>query len=421
MIANWDGAALWLQGDETQIEVAPENGTSSLSELNAAVLEGYTISILLLPLEQLLLRPFSLPLAHPRLLNQDIINQEMAEQSGEVIDAWWVSWLAGRDDQGVKGLLVALPTSEKEKLENHASWSDCRFIGVDAWVRLNHYRSDDAVACAVVDVDDEGLFFGYFEQGEWQGIRRLQRNINAQDSSHDAVIVEDVVRSLTSMGYKAENSLLTGNVDQPLASLLLPELGAWHGEIVDQLESRQQATLHAASVGEGLGPNFRRGSWSFRGDWRKKVYVWRLSAILIAALFVISIASESMMLQRLQDREVELSQGIEAAFHRGLPNESVMIDPLAQLKAAAGPTGDASAWYLLQQLTGLGNVHALMADIGIQTVNYEKGKMHLHGDAADFEAVSRLAEKLNETLGQKVSIEDTELSGGKRVHFKLIW
>jgi len=126
---------------------------------------------------------------------------------------------------------------------------------------------------------------------------------------------------------------------------------------------------------------------------------------------------------RLNVQLEEAQQRIIAAFHTGLPNETVMIDALAQLRKAAGgnSTGasahDAAVW--LQQIVG---VHRVYQQIPwkIRELVFRNGEMIMSGTAADLQTMNRIRDALQKQTGKKVKLQDTDLSGTE-VKFRMAW
>ncbi|MDQ7011936.1 MAG: hypothetical protein Q9M29_08955, partial [Mariprofundaceae bacterium] len=175
MIASWDGAEICfsrVSGDAGGGMMRLKGAADSplFPDIDPQAVE-MPVAALLWPLEHLLVRPFSLPLEHSGLLDADILGQEMAEQTGEEADQWWLAWQSSVVEGGVDGLLYALPAEVKGRIGAHALWRDAAFIGVDACVRLGIRLPDDCPGtCAVLDADASGLFLGVWRQGTWAGL-----------------------------------------------------------------------------------------------------------------------------------------------------------------------------------------------------------------------------------------------------------
>jgi len=368
--------------------------------------------------EHLLMRPFFLPLSHPRLLDEDIMGQELAEQVGIEPSSWWLAWRAGAVEGGVAGLAFGLSTALRDSLAADETWQHCPFIGVDAWPRLNALvPADHGGSFAVFDADTDGLFVGVYRDGAWRGMRRL----NLEGGRTCAAVADDARRSVAAMGFSPETMPAYGRLDAAWHGLLDVAVSDWRGEVVDALPDRVTATRHAATgTGVDFGPNFRRGTWAVRSGWAGILRPWRRAAVLACLLLLLVTGGNVFLLHQLRVQQAGLQAGIEAAFHRGLPAEKVMLDPLAQLRKAAGKQGDVDTWFLLRQLEAIGTAKQRITGLHIDGIEYAKSGMKMLGTAPDLATVDRMRDVLSDILERSVRIVDTELAG-KQVRFRLKW
>ncbi len=416
-IASWDGRSLGLgkieDGALTGLEVV--EAADGIGSVETDVSGG--IDCLLWPLELAFLGHFSLPLAHPRLLDAAILGQEMAEQTGEDATDWWLAWEAEHSDTGVDGLLAALPRRDKDALTADPKWDTCPFVGIDACSRLSALYAGDVKTCAVLDTDSEGWFVGVVCDGIWQGMRRL----NHTDTRSLEDVAEDMCRTMASMGFDAASQPACGRLDEAMASHLLSRLTDWRGETLLKLPGRHEANIGAALLAQTRGPNFRRGEWTVARGWQRQLYPLRRAGILAVCLVALLLAGDAWSVMRLKHRVSALRDGIEAAFHRGLPAEKVMVDPLAQLRAAAGVRGSGiQAGVILNRLQALAEAKTAGADFRIVQLSYTGSDMVLQGETGSFKAVERVRDTLAAHAIGDVHIEDTVMEG-KRVRFRIRW
>lgn len=430
MIAFWDGHRLhgWNeQGEELtnlpaitvhegeQTEQPPED----VPPPDAAV-DAFQPDILIWPIESLLVRPFVLPLSHPRLLDAEILEQELVEQAGVEPGDWWPAWRANAVEGGVAGLAFAMPAHVQSELAVHPSWRSCRFVGVDAWIRLTALVPEDEMDdCAVFDADQEGLFVGVRHGGAWRGIRRL--NLAADRACKD--LADDAMRSVRAMGYS--NAMQAyGRLDATWHAALESGMPDWHGEIVETLPDRASATHIAATDARNTRisnvPNFRHGAWAAPGDWQKRLRPWRRTAVLAGVLLLLVLGGSLYRVHQLRGEQTRIQAGIEAAFHRGLPNEKVMLDPMAQLRKAGGGNGSSDAWLFLRQLQAMGKLQQQIKELHIADMQYTRKGMRLSGTVPDLAAVNRVRDALSSITGTAVEVTDTELAD-KQVRFRLKW
>jgi len=397
--------------------------------------DGAAVSRLLLPAEQLLCRAFALPLQQTRLIDREILAQELEEHSAETPDAWWLAWQAGRTEQGVAGLMFGLPEAIRMQIETHEGWRQVRHVGVDVRERLQALLSAntpalaDAGTLAVLDADAQGVCFGVWSpadddtgDGFWLGMRRLNRSstdvVQPENESIDSELTENIRRSLQAMGWNPENGTALGRLPADLLAAL--KFASWQGEIVEwaDLPGRNEANL---AINTEPGLNFRHTSWragSSLGNFKP----WRRALALAALLAVIWVGGMMWQNHRLAGQLAASQQRIVAAFHKGLPLERVMIDPLAQLRKAAGGQGgkgshDAAIW--LRQMDVISKVHQQMK-WKIKTLSFQDGVMSMSGVASDLQTLNRIRAALQKESGKQVTLKDTDLSGNQ-VTFRMAW
>jgi len=426
-LAVWDGSRLFLKrpsSDEEAngdvAEFAPDREASWL-RLDSDTY-GMTFSKLAVPAEQLLIRPFTLPLKDPRLVDADLLAQELVEQLGDSAGDYWLCWQAESHEAGVAGMLFGLSWTAKQMLSNAGAISEASVIP-DIWIRLTSQLRktglDNSVATgAVIDADREGLFLGVIRDGCWQGMRRLNR---AEGLSSEA-LAENLFRSLLAMGFDAAAGPVTGRLDWALADLIAERCGDWQVQVVatDELPQRHEASLNVLEYSGRSAIDFRRGRWRIRTA-NSGVSGWRRSALLAALLAGVAIGSGLLQSYIYSSDIEELQQGIEAAFHRGLPDERVMIDPLVQLRAAAPNLGDSgSVRVLMQQLSVLADLKKEQPGWTMKEFRFDDGEFRLNGSAGDIASMNRMREWLSEKTGREIMIVDTQLNG-QQISFRMKW
>jgi len=392
--------------------------------------DGYSADRLLLPVEQLLARPFSLPLAHPRFIDADILAQELNERTGEKQQDWWLVWQAAKDDNGgVAGLVFGLPEQLRQQINDDQQWQQLRSIGVDAWDRLQNQlvtciKHLDVIdgSVAVFDADTDGVFFGLWERaggkasdGIWRGMRRL----NYGQGCNQGELAWQIRQSLLAMGWE-ETGAATGRLGAGLLHKL--NLNAWLGcspqEAVDEadLPGRQAANL-ALPAYSSL--DFRHGQWAARSGagW---IRPWRRSMALAAVIMLVWVLGSAWRVQTMDTQLEQYKERMNAAFHKGLPDETVIIDVLAQLRRAAGAgTGEGEVTQWLSQLNAIGQVYKSTPWI-LQELSFQDGVMKVSGKANDLETLNSIRELLQQETGRDVQLADTDLSG-QQVAFRMHW
>jgi len=420
LATDMDGNTFTLTaGDETAL---------SLPELPDAAV----VSTLLLPVEYLLSRSFLLPLAQTRFIDQEILGQELEEHSSEQAEDWWLAWQGGPAGDGVAGMMFGLPETVRKQIDAYEGWRQASYIGVDIWIRLNASLEANPKAeqfegaVAVLDADVSGICFGVWSGGDggqsadgfWHGMRRL--NWDAALLEHQcAELAENILRSLQAMGWNDDSGMAVGRLPVALQKAL--NLSSWQGKSTElsDLPGRNEANL---AIDDASGLNFRHGRWRVESP-LGNLKPWNRTLAMATALAVIWTTGMIWQNHRLNVQLKEAQQRIVTAFHTGLPNETVMIDALAQLRKAAGgqSTGtsghDATIW--LRQIAAVHRVYQ-QTPWKIRELLFHDGKMTMSGAATDLQALNRIREALQQQTGKKVKLLDTDLSGNQ-VKFRMTW
>ena len=398
-----------------------------------ALPDGAVVSQLLLPVEQLLHRTFKLPFSNPKFIDQDILSQELEEHTSETSQSWWLSWQAGRTDDGVAGVMVGLPESLRQHIDTHDAWRQSTNIGCDMWARLNaqldkrpEVRSSNGLII-VCDSDSSGIFFGLWHAnnapgkgGFWQAMRRLNWSAPHHANTPSSSLFEDIKRSLHSMGWRDKQAIGIGILTPQLHEAL--NFSDWQGDICahDNLPSRRDANISAATTSH---LNFRHGSWR-SGSHIEQFKPWYRSLALATALFVVWFIGMIWQNHQLEQQVERQQQRIIAAFHTGLPHETVIIDALAQLRKAAGGSSDTQinkqlAAQYLQYLEAIHRSYQ-QTDWTIKELSFQNSRMSISGQTSDLQRMNKIHLSLQQATGQDVTIQDTDLSNNQ-VRFKMVW
>jgi len=413
--------------------------------------DGGQAHTLLLPVEHVLSRTFSLPLSNPRFIDQDILAQELDESTAEHGEDWWLAWQAGKDDGdgdpdggGVSGIMFGLPQALRSQVDSHDAWRQLHRLGVDIWDRLSAQRqayaaiaqdeeeSGEGVAnMAVFDVDSSGIFFGFWHgrqggDGYWRGMRRLNwPEGKVLSETRCSALAQDIERSLLAMGWQREaaDSVTIGHLPPDLHAAL--NLSSWHGAIVESADllSRHAANLALSPVS---GLNFRFGRWRSQNGF-SQLKSWYRSFAIAAALVVVWAAGMMWQNHQLDVQLQTAQQRVIQSFHKGLPNEKVMIDALAQLRKAAGGAlggtnggperNSAAVW--LQRIQGVQRVYQ-QAPWSIKALSLNHGNFTMSGSVSDLQSMNKIRQALQQEMGVTVKVRDTDLSG-QQVQFRMAW
>lgn len=393
-----------------------------------ALPDGYVVSHLLLPVESLLSRAFSLPLSQPKFIDEDILAQELSECTGEESDDWLLAWQAAKTADGVAGLVFGLPQLLRIQIDNDKRWQ-ANAIGVDAWERLQmqlHYSEGNNVtgeAVAVFDADTKGVFFGVWEPsdgnrttGIWRGIRRL----NQAHGLSNEDMASQIMRSLLAMGW-CEDGMAIGRLGLTLFAALGFE--QWHGDTVeDDPEQSELSGRHAANLAlsTDYGLNFRHGKWAAQSGqgWLRP---WRRAMALAAIIMLVWVLGTAWQIHVMDTQAGQYRQRITDAFHKGLPDEPVIIDAIAQLRRAAsgGVSGADSAGDWLRQLAAINRAYKKIP-WRLQELSISDGAIKMSGKAEDLESLNKIRQALQLETARDVTLADTDLNG-QQVSFRMHW
>ena len=389
--------------------------------------EGFVCEQLLLPIEQLLVRTFSLPLPNPRLVDAEILGQELDDRAGIEPDHWWLSWQAdksqgvdGETPVRVAGVVFGLPDVWKEAIVSDPTWQKLRFIGVDAWERLYDYVTEatDNTALVVFDSDQQGVFFGLWLSGICCGVRRS--NWQGQDA---AAMSDEIGRSLAAMGgNQTRDYVAMGLLDDALLqALALPD---WRGAVkpcgdLPDRHAANMARLTASSLARAL--NFRHGRWSAVSGFTN-MHRWKRAIILAVALLLMWLTGSVYQNYNLNQQVTVYQQQVMHAFHQGLPDEKVVIDALAQLRSATDNGSGASApsgrrW--LQQLAIINKVYK-QTPWDMRELEWREGVMKMSGRAGSLQELNTIRQALQQQTATEVRLLDTDLNG-QQVNFRMEW
>ncbi|MDX8393079.1 MAG: hypothetical protein R8K21_00645 [Mariprofundales bacterium] len=447
-VASWDGINLYAtqHKNDANIEAAEYQDVQVWSFDDNTIVpwlpdDNAVPFCLLWPIERLLLRPFTLPLPNPRLVDEAILEQELEEQAGESASDWWLSWqtVISRNATGVQGIWFALPAVVQETLADDNNWHKVRHILPDAWVRLQvqlstHISTQSSTAedenndCLVFDADASGMFVGVYIDGVWAGMRRL-------NAIHQrlALITEDLRRSLPAMGYHAGLPIY-GRVDALLAEYLqsLPSTSdLWQAAIVEELPERGVANVKASQQyvqkkrnNSWLdAPDFRRGRWRADSQWQKWLRPWLFSTALLLILAITGLLKTNAQTQDYQRQATDARERIETAFHTALPDVTAMIDALAQLRVAAGEQQQGNAWHLLHHTQDITTLAKAFPAMQINSITMRNEVISLRAVVADFATANQVKQRMQSILNDDNNVElaDTEQNMNKKIRILLRW
>ncbi len=379
-------------------------------ELRRHAEEGF---VALWPMESLLSRCVCLPLKSPALVDGELLLQELADRAGIDPEEWWPCWELSITDEedGVQGMVFAMPMALRERMASHPQWRHSMHLGVDGWHRLASWRTQEANE-ALLDEDADGLFLGMRKNGCWRGMRRL-------NGERTAELWRQARLSLQAMGFDMAEHPLRGQASETLIAQMEQDGCPWQGERLSEPLPRHHANLRCIHQGIARGaPNFRRGAWAARGSWQS-FRPWLRSVWLTGLLLLLYMGGAIIENRQLESAVREQDARIMQAFHRGLPQEKIVIDPLAQLRRAAASLEQRGQSRLLHDLQALSESFHLQP-WNIERISLQHETMQISGTIADIKTLNELQQTLEKHLETPVSIVDTKL-GGEHLSFRLQW
>ncbi len=414
---NWDGDTLaWYEAKHglmvDAVQADDHNHDGLLPPCPEALADTQMNGAMaLLPLESMLVRNLHLPLHSVNLLDADMLQQELADRVGVDPNTWWLCWDFSASDDGIRGLVFGIPEALRQQMADTDHWQHLTHLGVDGWHRLQSCANDDG---AILEQDSDGIFLAVFLAGCWHGMRRINGVI-------DADMWLQITASLQAMGFEPNTHALNGNIDTTTLAYIQAVDWSWQGEVLEESIPRYHANLRALMDNESQShhaPNFRRGRWAAQGSWQS-FRPWLRSGVLAAGVLMLLFIAQLIDISRLEQQQDDAESRIITAFHQGLPDETVMLDPLAQLRKAATQQGKTAATsYLLTDLQGISRSYQ-QQPWQMKSLNLQRGKMQLAGKTDDVKSLNQLQATLAKEIAHTVRIVDTNL--GKQIAFRLEW
>ena len=423
---SWCRTSVAIRDNHGQINISPVLADDTDNELPNIEQTTQTLDCIYLPLENLLVRTFNFPLKHPRFLDANMLAQELADSAGIEPNDWWLTWHASNNDNGgVSGIVFGLPKSQKHAIQQNPMWQHAPLLLIDGWERLNHcLHQHDTDDTAIVDADSQGLFLGYYKQGVWLGMRRL--NIATGADMNDSHICEQLCHeaslSLQAMGFDATQHNLVGRVSSTMKNIPL-FLNHEQLQVEEHLEQRHIINLKLPQPQKNSPHtlNIRHGKWAAKSH-NSIPKVWRRPIALAIMASIVWLSVLSIENYQLRQQLDEMNREIIQAFHRGLPQQTVIIDAMAQLRQAAHTGGDASNSNSLHITTQLNIISTVFKKHPwhMQELRINNNEVVISGQVNSLDTLNDISNALQEKLGQKVKITDTDLKGNE-VTFRVRW
>ena len=370
-----------------------------------------------LPMEDMLVRHFTFPLKHPKFLDSDILLEELDDIAGIEPDDWWLTWQAGVYEDGIAGLVFGIRKPLKHALNATSPWQSSPLILVDGWQRLNHALATQDADVAVVDADADGIFFGLYQHGVWKGMRRLNADMHSEETQ--ATIAEQMLWSLQAMGFDAEVMQVQGRLTPAIAAVF-PEAVLGDAKAETSLAQRHitNLTLPLPLASDKQTLNIRHGSWAQRTT-SAALRIWYRPALIAAGVCFLWLGLLAADNYRMQTEMAKMDAAIADAFHRGLPEQPVIIDAIAQLRQAADGTQSTSSSKVSKTLEHISKVFQ-DTPWQMQEFNLIRGSVTLAGKVKSLDTLNTIKDQLSRLNSTDVQIADTDLNGDE-VAFRVRW
>lgn len=423
---SWCPASIAIKDKQGEIHITATTAHEEIHGLPRLEQVTQPLDCIYLPLENLLVRTFDFPLKHPRFLDANMLAQELADSSGIEPDDWWLTWHADvNQDGGISGIVFALPKVQKQAIQQDPTWQHASYILIDGLERLHHWLHEhDMDSMAIIDADAEGLFLGYYQHGIWLGMRRLNAPTGADMNDVQACehICQEALLSLQAMGFDAAQHPVVGRVSSAMkntASFLDNE----HLHIEAHLEQRHVINLKlpAPKKGSPSTLNIRHGKWAAQSQ-HSLPKIWQRPIMFAIAASIVWLSMISIDNYQLRQQSDTMNQDIIQAFHRGLPEQTVIIDAMAQLRQAAN-SGNGTSSSHAQHVTAQLNVISAVFKTHpwkMQALHINNNEVVISGQVNSLDTLNDISNALQEKLGQKVKITDTDLKGNQ-VTFRMRW
>jgi len=427
---SWGENDLGISDTHGQLTYAP---ITLSDDENSSILPSYPAHLpapcdIILPIEMFLVRTFNMPLKHTRFLDASMLGQTLADNAGIEPEDWWYTWHAHTSEQGISGLAFALPNTIKQAIQQDIPWQNAPFLFIDAWERLNSWLPEQAeLPTVVIDCDAEGVFFGYYHQSVWLGMRRLNADMSEAQACES--ICKDIQQSLLAMGIQwqtddktTENILFVGRITSNMQALLawLPQNNITLEDVPLKRHDYNLKLAHPAKTSAHF-LNIRHGKWAAKNA-NSMAKAWYRPATLAFATCLLWLGLTVVENIQLQQQLDGMNDDIITAFHRGLPSQTVIIDALAQLRKAS-PQGDkntsGNASLVSHQLNVISEVFKAKPWQMQEFSMGDKG-IFMSGKIKSLDDLNSMQQALQKQSGSTVQIADTDLKGNE-VAFRMRW
>lgn len=162
-------------------------------------------------------------------------------------------------------------------------------------------------------------------------------------------------------------------------------------------------------------PNLRSGPFARRVRGAARWPQLRLAAALAGAALLVHLATLGAAIFQDSRRLAEIDDEMTRLFHASLGADARLVDPLAQLEAAAGQRGSSSSADFLGILRSAAPVLATESRLRLTGLEYRDGTLELALAAPDVGTLDSLRERLNSLVGLSAELGGTQFGEGEFV------
>jgi general secretion pathway protein L len=195
------------------------------------------------------------------------------------------------------------------------------------------------------------------------------------------------------------------------------------GPRVESLEIRALAdgplSRLAAQIVTTPGINLLQGDYAPRSTLAAYWPAWRVAAMLLVALGVLTFVTQFAELSRVRGQVAELDATIDQAFHYVFPDAGPVQDARAQLSSRLQQLGERGARGSHEFLDALNVLSRALRNGGeatrVEAINYRAGTMELRVRAPNVESLDKIQQLVTQGGGLKAQIQSANASGDEVV------
>lgn len=417
------------------------DGIDRAAEAVAEIVQDWDVSstrmAASLPTDQLLSRTVTFPFSDPRKIAAAVPLELAAQLPVDLDDYLTTALPAGRDGDSYCSFALAVPDAEVEQFLAPFDLQQLplRVLEVAPFADL-YLLPEETTDAILVTIRETGYTVARVEGGAIQSYRQsaIEDDLSAEDFA--VVLMRDVRTLAVQVPEKSLPIFLSGSgltverqramIDR-LPGATVPAIEFESGRLQAAYLPALALARRAAQSERKSGCNLRQGRHAFHGSlapFRRQLTV--IAALLILTLVATSTGFWFRYAGKAQELD-RLDQTLQSIYKQSFPRSPVPADvPLYLASNLAGLHEEsrllgAAQINPLQVLESMTRGVGLDTGIDVQELNFDVEGVALHGRAASFDAVDRLAERLRQqSVFAQVQIGDAKMSvDGSRVDFRV--